>query len=63
MFLKLSIDDIRDMMDSEAWKEDVWLSQLDWTPKVAGKSRGVFPPEVCSISHLHALLALTMIVV
>ncbi|KAF7308725.1 POLAc domain-containing protein [Mycena chlorophos] len=25
----------------EVWKDDVWLNQLDWTPKVAGKSRGV----------------------
>ncbi|KAL0960736.1 hypothetical protein HGRIS_005759 [Hohenbuehelia grisea] len=25
------------------WKDDVWLSQLDWTPKVAGKSRGILP--------------------
>ncbi|KAJ7090279.1 DNA polymerase family A-domain-containing protein [Mycena belliarum] len=29
----------------ERWKDDVWLSQLDWTPKVASKSRGVFPPD------------------
>ncbi|KAJ7634194.1 hypothetical protein DFH06DRAFT_1303174 [Mycena polygramma] len=29
----------------EKWKDDVWLSQLDWTPKVAGKSRGVLPPD------------------
>ncbi|KAF7294449.1 POLAc domain-containing protein [Mycena kentingensis (nom. inval.)] len=29
----------------EAWKDDVWLNQLDWTPKVAGKSRGVEPTE------------------
>ena len=35
------------MMESEEWKKDVWLSQLDWTPKVAGKSRGIVPPEVC----------------
>ena len=27
----------------EKWKDDVWLSQLDWTPKVASKSRGVLP--------------------
>ncbi|KAG5732740.1 hypothetical protein E4T56_gene16724 [Termitomyces sp. T112] len=33
------------MNDDEKWKDDVWLSQLDWTPKVAGKSRGVIPPE------------------
>ncbi|KAJ7180477.1 DNA polymerase family A-domain-containing protein [Mycena filopes] len=31
--------------EDEKWKDDVWLSQLDWTPKVAGKSRGVFPPD------------------
>ena len=35
----------KDLMEGDRWKEDVWLSQLDWTPKVAGKSRGVFPPE------------------
>ncbi|KAJ3574982.1 hypothetical protein NP233_g1401 [Leucocoprinus birnbaumii] len=28
----------------DAWQDDPWLSQLDWTPKVAKKSRGVFPP-------------------
>lgn len=36
----------KDMTESEAWREDAWLSQLDWTPKVAGKSRGIIPPEV-----------------
>lgn len=41
--------DAKDMMESESWKEDPWLSQLDWTPKVAGKSRGIGIPEVsCS---------------
>lgn len=37
----------RGMMESGDWRTDVWLSQLDWTPKVAGKSRGVGvdPPE------------------
>ncbi|CAL1698877.1 unnamed protein product [Somion occarium] len=35
----------KDLMEGDKWKDDVWLSQLDWTPKVAGKSRGVFPPE------------------
>ncbi|PBK75099.1 hypothetical protein ARMSODRAFT_929171 [Armillaria solidipes] len=30
----------------DKWKDDPWLSQLDWTPKVVGKTRGVFPPEV-----------------
>jgi DNA polymerase gamma 1 len=32
------------MNNGEKWRSDVWLSQLDWTPKVAGPSRGVFPP-------------------
>ncbi|KAJ3747218.1 gamma DNA-directed DNA polymerase [Lentinula detonsa] len=26
------------------WQDDVWLSQMDWTPKVAGKTRGIYPP-------------------
>ncbi|KAK0202015.1 gamma DNA-directed DNA polymerase [Desarmillaria ectypa] len=30
----------------DKWKDDPWLSQLDWTPKVVGKTRGVLPPEV-----------------
>ena len=42
----------RSMMDGEEWKGDVWLSQLDWTPKVAGPSRGVFPPGHVSSMHL-----------
>ncbi|RDB23988.1 DNA polymerase gamma, mitochondrial [Hypsizygus marmoreus] len=37
--------------EGEKWKDDVWLSQLDWTPKVAGKSRGVFPPEATVIAE------------
>lgn len=36
------------MMTDGKWKEDVWLSQLDWTPKVAGKSRGVDSSQVRS---------------
>ncbi|CCM05834.1 uncharacterized protein FIBRA_08070 [Fibroporia radiculosa] len=37
--------DAKEMMQSEKWKEDVWLSQLDWTPKVASKTRGVVPVQ------------------
>ncbi|KAJ7909346.1 DNA polymerase family A-domain-containing protein [Mycena leptocephala] len=33
----------------EKWKDDVWLNQLDWAPKVAGKSRGVLPPDPVAI--------------
>jgi DNA polymerase gamma 1 len=41
-------DQAKDRMEDESWKDDPWLSQLDWTPKVAGKSRGVVPAEqVC----------------
>ena len=31
----------RDMMENEKWKDDVWLQQLDWTPKATGKTRGI----------------------
>lgn len=34
------------LLESGDWKNDVWLSQLDWSPKVAGKSRGFeVPPK------------------
>ena len=48
--LKKLAEDARLLMDGkeEEWKDDVWLSQLDWTPKVAGKSRGIgISSEVC----------------
>lgn len=35
----------RNAMENEKWKDDVWLRQLDWTPKVAGKSRGIGIPD------------------
>ena len=31
-----------DMMQDGSWNDNPWLSQLDWTPKVAKKSRGVY---------------------
>ncbi|KAG6850420.1 hypothetical protein H0H93_013645 [Arthromyces matolae] len=40
------------MNDEEKWKEDVWLSQLDWTPKVAGKSRGIDVPDTLNIGQV-----------
>jgi DNA polymerase gamma 1 len=45
--LKRLAEEARNLMDDEEekWKSDPWLSQLDWTPKVAGKSRGVLPPQ------------------
>ncbi|KAF7356771.1 POLAc domain-containing protein [Mycena venus] len=30
--------------EKEKWKDDPWLSQLDWIPKKAGVTRGVSPP-------------------
>ena len=33
------------LADTECWKDDPWLSQLDWTPKVAKESRGVVPSQ------------------
>ena len=45
--LKKLAEDARTLMDNrEKWASDPWLSQLDWTHKVAGKSRGIFPLEV-----------------
>lgn len=42
--LKKLAEDAKELMNSEeTWKNDPWFSQLDWTPKVAGKSRGVYP--------------------
>ncbi|KAH9926851.1 gamma DNA-directed DNA polymerase [Amylocystis lapponica] len=35
----------KELIVNEKWKDDVWLSQLDWTPKVVGKSRGILPHE------------------
>ncbi|KAF8895021.1 gamma DNA-directed DNA polymerase [Gymnopilus junonius] len=43
--LKKLAEDAKNLMDVNKWKTDPWLSQLDWTPKVAGKSRGVILPE------------------
>ncbi|KAL1666868.1 DNA polymerase family A-domain-containing protein [Schizophyllum commune] len=37
-------ENAKGLMESGAWKDDVWLSQLHWEPKIAGPSRGVNPP-------------------
>ncbi|KAH8117624.1 DNA polymerase family A-domain-containing protein [Phellopilus nigrolimitatus] len=42
----------RTLMEDERWKEDVWFSQLDWTPKAPGKSRGIDPPPKLKVSIL-----------
>ena len=36
------------LADGEEWKDDPWLSQLDWTPKTPRKVSGV-GAEVCSV--------------
>ncbi|KAF9232307.1 hypothetical protein BU15DRAFT_67590, partial [Melanogaster broomeanus] len=35
-------EEAKEIMEGDSWKESPWLAQLDWTPKVAGKSRGVY---------------------
>ena len=32
------------MFENGGWGDDVWLSQMDWTPEVAGKNRGFDVP-------------------
>ncbi|KIJ11720.1 hypothetical protein PAXINDRAFT_181805 [Paxillus involutus ATCC 200175] len=41
-------EEAKDMMEDGSWKESPWLAQLDWTPKVAGKSRGVYSDDEAS---------------
>ncbi|OCH84282.1 gamma DNA-directed DNA polymerase, partial [Obba rivulosa] len=40
----------KEMVEGEKWKDDPWLSQMDWTPKVAGKTRGIFVQEATETS-------------
>lgn len=45
--LKALAQEAKALMNTEGvWQNDPWLSQLDWTPKVAGKSRGIIAQEV-----------------
>ncbi|KAF4572657.1 DNA-directed DNA polymerase gamma mip1 [Pleurotus pulmonarius] len=47
--LKLLAEEAKKLMRPEGggdWVSDPWLSQLDWTPKVPKKSRGVTPVPV-----------------
>ncbi|KAF8168359.1 gamma DNA-directed DNA polymerase [Crassisporium funariophilum] len=45
--LKKLAEDARALMEGDTirWKDDPWLGQLDWTPKAAGKSRGIFSTD------------------
>jgi DNA polymerase gamma 1 len=54
-------NEAKGMMESGRWKGDAWLSQLDWSPKVASKSRGVFPSEVSCFQTLSAASQFTQI--
>ncbi|KAI6157921.1 DNA polymerase family A-domain-containing protein [Pisolithus tinctorius] len=45
-------EDAKLMMEDGLWKESPWLAQLDWTPKVAGKSRGVADSKLDSKAKL-----------
>ncbi|KAH9963726.1 gamma DNA-directed DNA polymerase [Lactifluus volemus] len=48
----------KNMAENEKWRDDVWLQQLDWTPKVAGKSRGVGISEAVAHSNKTLLTSL-----
>ena len=39
----------KELMVDDKWKGDVWLEQLDWTPKIAKESRGVVREQVCRL--------------
>ena len=56
--LKQLAEDARLLMDKEElWKDDPWLGQLDWTPKVAKKSRGVYPTKEASVRNQSVYLS------
>lgn len=39
----------KELMVDDKWKGDVWLEQLDWTPKIAKESRGIVREQVCRL--------------
>jgi len=39
----------KELMADDKWKGDVWLEQLDWTPKIAKESRGIAREQVCRL--------------
>ena len=41
------VHEAKELMVGDKWKGDVWLEQLDWTPKVAKESRGIVHELVC----------------
>ncbi|KAG6328392.1 hypothetical protein ID866_10697 [Astraeus odoratus] len=50
-------DKAKNMMVDQSWKDNPWLAQLDWTPKVVGKSWGAFSEE--QLHNPNPLLKLT----
>ncbi|KAF5385731.1 hypothetical protein D9757_005495 [Collybiopsis confluens] len=45
---------------SGPWQDDVWLSQMDWSPKVAGKTRGIYLPNDDTVSPRNSELRPTV---
>ena len=37
-------EEAESMFENGGWGDDVWLSQMDWTPEAAGQSRGFHVP-------------------
>ena len=54
-------EEAKDTTQNDSWRDNPWLSQLDWTPKVAKKSRGVYDsvvrcfPRVCVPANVDRL--------
>lgn len=42
----------KEMVQTGEWQSDVWLSQMDWTPKVVKESRGVVSVKVGSFMNV-----------
>ena len=51
-------EEAKDMMQSGSWRDNPWLSQLDWTPKVAKKSRGVYDSGVRCFLRIYGSVVL-----
>lgn len=51
----------KELANDGSWRENPWLAQLDWTPKVAGKSRGVFVEDQACRSPSSFYILLTRV--
>ena len=45
------------MLEHGGWENDVWLSQMDWPAKVAGKSRGSHVPTKKELAAQNGVMA------